>query len=315
MKTLRRILVINCLLILSIFWFDAPSFAVLPQNTSEIFNAGLDNVRQENYQEALINFSRVIDRQNNLVGAAYSNRCLINLKLQNDVAAKDDCIAAIKINSDNLEAYLNLGLAYYHLEKYNLAIAQYQQVIQENNLYYRAYYNRGLAYFALNNYQQAIKDYQRALRYFSDSDLSSKSLVYNNLGLTYMIIAQDQEAVSNFNHAIALNSNNYHAYNNRGGVYHRQGKYQAAIKDFTQAVQLQPNFTEAYVHRGIVRHQIQEKNTAVRDLNIALRQYKQQGNSKQYQIVLNLKHKLFNAQPTQQSTVIVMSQEKSFITT
>ena len=128
-----------------------------------------------------------------------------------------------------------------------------------------------------------------------------------------MIIAQDREAVSNFNHAIALNNNNYYAYNNRGCLYHRQGKYQAAIKDFTQAVQLQPNFTEAYIHRGIVNHQIEKKDTAIRDLNIALEQYKQQGKSKQYNTLLNLKQKLFYAQPSQQSTVIVMSKIESIL--
>ncbi len=97
MKTLHSILLINCLLILSIFWFNEPSFAVSLQNTLEIFNGGLDNVSQQNYQQALVNFTKVIDSQNNLVGAAYSNRCLVNLNLGNNAGAEDDCSTAIAI--------------------------------------------------------------------------------------------------------------------------------------------------------------------------------------------------------------------------
>ena len=313
MKILNKILLITSLLMLSVFCCNAPSLALLPQNTLEIFHTGLDNLRQQNYQEALVNFSQVIEQENDLVEAAYSNRCLINLKLQNNGAGASDCAAAIKINPDNLEAYLNLGLAYYRLGKYNLAIAQYENIIQQNNQDYRAYYNRGLAYFALNNYQQAIKDYEIALNSLSDSHIKSKSLIYNDLGLTYMIIAQDEQAVFNFNRAIALNNNNYYAYNNRGCFYHRQGKYQAAIHDFTKVIQLQPSFTEAYVYRGFLHHKIKEKNTAIKDLNIALKQYKKQGNSNQYNLVLNLKQKLFDTQQSLQRTLIAMNRERTFI--
>ncbi len=298
MKILQRVLLVSWISILSILWFNNPVWAVSPQNSLDIFNNGLNNLRQHYYQQALVDFSQVIEGQDKLVGAAYSNRCLVKLQLQNNAAAEADCIKALKYNSDNLEAYLNLGLAYYRQGESEKAIAQYQEVIQRNKRDYRAYYNRGLAYLALNNYQQAITDYQTALIYFPESNMKSKSLIYNDLALAYMFLEKDEPAVFNFSQAIALDSNNYNAYYNRGCVYHRQGKYQAAIEDFSQAIQLKPDLTQAYVHRGILHHEIGAKDTAFNDLNLALQQYQNQGNRTQYNLVLNLKQQLFYTQPS-----------------
>jgi tetratricopeptide (TPR) repeat protein len=296
MAILQKLLLVISILILSI-WFNNPVLAALPKNTLDIFNTGIDNLKRHNYQQALINFTQVIDSQDNLVGAAaYSNRCLVDLQLQNNPAAEADCTIAIKYNSDNLEANLNLGLAYYRQEKYQRAIAVDREIIQRNQQEYRAYYNRGLAYSAIDNYQNAIADYQMALIHSPDSD-ESKSLIYNDLALAHLASTNNEAARSNFSSAIALNNQNYHAYYNRGCLYHRQGKYQAAIDDFSQAIQFKPDFTQAYVHRGILYHQIGEMDTASNDLNLALQQYLHQGDREQYDSIVNLKQQLFHNQP------------------
>ena len=299
MTILYRILLIGCFFLTSIFGFNTSVGAVSLSNTSDIFNAGINNLRQQNYPQALVDFTQVIERQDMLLGAAYSNRCLVNLQLENDVAAEADCIAAIENHPDNIEAHLNLGLAYHHQGKYQKAIAEDNKVIQLDKQDYRAYYNSGLAYSALNDYQKAIAEYQTALNYALDSGIESQSLIYNDLALVYVMLAKHERAILNFDRAIALNENNYYAYYNRGCTYHRQEKYRLAIQDFTRVIQLQPNFTQAYVHRGIVSHQMGAKDTAFNDLNWALQQYQNQGNLKQYKLVLNLKQQLFYAQPSQ----------------
>ena len=300
MNILYRVFLISLFVIAIVFFCLNPSvLAVSEKNTSDIFNTGLDNVHQNNYQQALVNFTQAIERQDDLVGAAYSNRCLVNLQLQNNTAAEADCIKAIKNNSDNLEAYLNLGLAYYRQGEYEQAIAQYERVIQRDERDYRAYYNRGLVYLALKDYHKAIADCQTALLFAPDSNNESKSLIYNDLALAYMMLAEDESAIINFSKAIALNGNNYDAYFNRGCAHHRQGKYQAAIDDFTRVVQLNPNFTQVYVNRAILRHQIGQTDAAFSDLNIAIQQYQNQGDRQQYNLVVNLKQMLFYSPPSQ----------------
>ncbi len=293
-----------CLIFLSLMvtialWSNSPVWAASDKNTSDIFNLALDRVRQQNYQQALADFTQVIDRQDNLVGAAYSNRCLVNLQLQNYLAAEADCKTALEYIQDNREIYLNLGLAYYRQAKYPQAIAQYQQVIKRDRHDYRAYYNRGLAHFALENYEQAISDYNLALTSSHSLNAESKTLIYNDLALAHMMLEDYQQAIANFDRAIALEDHNYTAYFNRGCAYHRQEKYLAAIKDFTQVVQLKPNFTQAYVNRAILHHQIGQADAAFTDLEIALKQYQTQGDRLAYDQVVNLKQQLFYSQPSQ----------------
>ncbi len=290
--SLSLILIVCC-------WLDTPVLAVNKSPTSDFFNRGLNHLEQQNYQQALEDFTQVINRQDHLVGAAYSNRCLVNLQLQNYAAAEADCSQAINNNSRNIEAYLNLGLAYYYQGKYSEAIALDQQIIQLDRQDYRSYYNQGLAYFALNNYQSAIAAYQSALLFTSESDLDGQSLIYNELALSQVMLAQESQAELNLNLAIALNENNYHAYFNRGCIYYRQGQYVAAIEDFSQAIRLQPNLAQAYVNRAISQDQTGQKNAAVQDLNIALEQYQQQGDRDSINLVVNLKQKLFYPQANQ----------------
>ena len=300
MIVLHRVFVGSLSLIVTItFWFSSPVWAASNENTLDIFNSGLDQIRQQNYQQALPDFTQVIDRQDNLLGAAYSNRCLVNLQLENYSAAEADCNNAIQYNSDNVEAYLNLGLAYYRQQKYPQAIAQYQQVIQRDHHDYRGYYNRGLAHFDLEDYQSAIADYNLALKSSQLINTEQKSLIYNDLALSYMTLKNYDRAVVNFDRAIALASDNYNAYFNRGCAYHRQKNYLAAIDDFTQVVQLEPNLTQAYVNRAVLHHHIGRDHAAFADINMALKQYHNQGDRLAYDSVLSLKQKLFYFQSIQ----------------
>ena len=296
MTILYRPILLTCLAIAFTFCFN-PSAIALSSNNLDTFNTGLEYLRQHDYLQALQEFTN-IEEGDNLTGAAYSNRCLINLQLQNNAEAEADCAIAIKYNPYNLEAYLNLGLAEYRQGKYQNAIANYQKIIDRNQQDYRAYYNRGLGYFALKQYQNAIADYKTALKYTPTANTEPQSIIHNDLALAYMVLNKNQLAIDNFSQAISLDSNNYGAYYNRGCAYHQQGKYQIAIQDLSHAVLLKPDFTQAYVHRGIINHQIGATKNAFNDLTLALKQYQDRNNQEQFNAVLNLKQQLFYNQPS-----------------
>lgn len=279
-----------------VFLGQQPSLAasnyVDRQNASDLFNLGLENVRQHNYQEALDNFTRVIDFDKNFVNAAYSNRCLVHFQLNNYHVAKSDCKIALQRNPDNLEALLNLGLVYYQLKDYSAAIAQYQQIIDRNEQDYRAYYNQGLAYFALQDYQQAVTDYSTALKSPNLTTNADRISIKSDRGLAYLMLANYDKARTDFNEAIHLDPLNEWAYFNRACCHHQQGNYWAAIEDFTQVLQLNPAQTQVYVNRSWLYHQLGLEQAAFKDLNLALQRYQEQEDFIAYQRTIALKEKL-----------------------
>lgn len=278
------------------FSSQKPVFAVADDTSlysaSDFFNFGLESLRQDNYQQALSHFTQVIAFDNNLVEAAYHNRCLVHFQLKNYAAAQSDCAIALQRNPDNLEASLTLGLVYYQLNNYSAAIAQYQQIIDRNERDYRAYYNRGLAYFARQNYQQALADYNKALMSPNLISNNHQISLYSDRGLAELMLTNYDKAIADFNRAINLDNFNQLAYFNRGCAYYQQGNYPAAIEDFTLVLHLNPNQTQAYVNRGWLYHRLGLEQAAFQDLNIAIGQYQVQKNSLAYQQTLALKERL-----------------------
>ena len=58
------------LIISLVLWFNSPALAGSERDAKDIFNSGLDWVRQQNYDRALIDFTEVINLQDSLIGAA-----------------------------------------------------------------------------------------------------------------------------------------------------------------------------------------------------------------------------------------------------
>ncbi|MDJ0601970.1 MAG: tetratricopeptide repeat protein [Crocosphaera sp.] len=252
------------------------------------FSQGISYLSQQKYQDAIVEFTEVINDKHPLIASAYSNRCLAYLQLNNNQAAKKDCEQALEINSDNIEAYLNKGLADYRLENYTQSLAAYQEVIKRHKNDYRAYYNQGLVHFQLGNYQQALQSYNQALNSSNDHSLNHKTLIYYDCGLTYLKLENYSQAIANFTHVLILNPKDEQAYYQRGYAYQQSGNYQAAFQDFTEVINLNPNFTTAYINRGIIAGNLGFKAMAWENFKIALDQFQQQNNTISYNKTLNL---------------------------
>jgi serine/threonine-protein kinase len=69
---------------------------------------------------------------------------------------------------------------------------------------------------------------------------------YNSRGIAYGQKGQYDQAISDFNMAIALNPNDNKAYNNRGFAYRLKGQFGQAISDFNRAIEINPLDAEAY---------------------------------------------------------------------
>lgn len=76
---------------------------------------------------------------------------------------EDRSIAAEVQNSKLAEYYYHRGNVYYHMDKYDDAIRDYDLAIKLRRNYADAYYNRGLAFDGKGLLRQALGDLRKAL--------------------------------------------------------------------------------------------------------------------------------------------------------
>jgi tetratricopeptide (TPR) repeat protein len=102
------------------------------------------------------------------------------------------------------------------------------------------YYNRGNRYMNQGRYEDALHDYQEAVaRCSSDSDF------FVNLGTAYEKCSDFSNAQKSFEKAIALNKEDWSAYNNLANSLTKQDKLAEAVKAFEEALKKKPPAADA----------------------------------------------------------------------
>src|ERR1700744_4912432 len=114
-------------------------------------------------------------------------------------------------------------------------ITSLSETIKNNPNDAQAYVNRGLIYRQTKRLDQAMADYEWAIALDA-----SDATAYLGRGLVYKARNQPEEALADFNKAIALAPDNAEVYYNRGLLYQDQKQHQYAIDDFTVANGLVP---------------------------------------------------------------------------
>ncbi|MCA2589207.1 tetratricopeptide repeat protein, partial [Microcystis aeruginosa CS-558/01A06] len=209
----------------------------------------LDKLKR--YDEGLAAITQAIELAPR--AAWYVNRGNLYSDLQKYDLALDDYNQAIELNPNHAQAYNNRGTLYDEQQKYELALADYNQAIELNRNFAMAYYNRGGLYQDLGKYDLALSDYSKAIEINR-----SYAEAYYNRGNLYKDLQKYDLALSDYSKAIEINPNLAEAYNNRGGLYRLQEKYDLALSDYSKAIDINPKFAEAYYNRGIL-YRLQEK--------------------------------------------------------
>jgi lipoprotein NlpI len=127
--------------------------------------------------------------------------------------------------------------------------------------------NRGIGYDHLGLAQQAIDDFDAALAVDPDY-----LFAYINRGWAYNDLPQLFRALDDFNHVIAVSPGTPIAYLGRGVTQLNQGGWLVpAIADFDKAIALLPTFVEAYHYRGNAYRRMAEYGRALSDYAEVLR--------------------------------------------
>jgi len=144
------------------------------------------------------------------------------------------------------EEYLNRGVTYHGLGRYEEALADHNRAIEFDPANAMAYNNRGLTLGKMQRWKEALADYSQAIK-IDPTDAKT----YSNRGIVYVRLQQHEKALADYDKAIELEPTNAKTYTNRGFVYYNMQQYERALTDHNKAIKLDPNLAEAYNNRGI----------------------------------------------------------------
>ena len=176
-----------------------------------------------------------------------------------------DFTNVLSADPNDLFAYFYRGFAYFRLEQYELAIADYTKSISLDPDFCEAYVSRGSAYGMWGEYSLAVRDYTKAVQLDPGN-----SIAYGYRALAYIGQGQYDLAIADCTLLIEREPDQADPYMNRGFAYESTGQYSLAVRDYTKAIQLEPRNALAYYDRGNVWFSQGQYGLAIADYTLAM---------------------------------------------
>lgn len=199
------------------------ALALSPDFVRAFFNRGLVYMRMRHYDQAIVEFGKVIEIGNKNAGAQ---------KIREATYVPKKLYAQV---------YFNRGTAHLNRAVYDLAIADFTTALRIDPKLSRALNNRGAAQLEKRQFDQALSDFESALK------LNPKyALAFMNRGLLYYRKGENDLAIRDYNEAIRLDPKLALAYANRGRAYAKNARFDLALADFNMALQRDPDNAGAY---------------------------------------------------------------------
>jgi uncharacterized protein (TIGR02145 family) len=129
-----------------------------------------------------------------------------------------------------------------------------------------AYLNKGEDLYRERKYDEAIREFDKALAI-------NKNLAngYYFRGSAYFFKNDPDRALADYNTALKIKPDFYQALSGRGVVYAITGNKDRAIEDFNAALRIKPNDPEALLNRGATYKRKGNYDLAIEDFNATLR--------------------------------------------
>ena len=131
----------------------------------------------------------------------------------------------------------------------------------------QAFYNRGVAKTNQERYEDAIADYDEAIRLKPDY----LDALINRGGVKDTFLGRHAEAIADYDEAIRLDPGNAQAFYNRGVAKTNHERYEDAIADYDEAIRLDPNYVDALNNRDGLKDALGRHAEAIADYDEAIR--------------------------------------------
>lgn len=162
-----------------------------------------------------------------------------------------------------------LGLAFYHLSRWDEAAAQFQQALRLSPDMMEAHNNLGLVYDNLGRDDDAMAEYRRALRL-----AKTEQGPHLNLGVLFYKRGRWDDAASEFHKSIVLSSGpdtvEPGAHLDLGLAFLKLGRWDDAVKEFRTTLYQDPSFAGAQENLGVAEDKQGRHGDALADYRRAV---------------------------------------------
>lgn len=236
------------------------------------------------YNKAIPDFDKVIERRPS-DQHVYYQRGFAKYHAKHYQSAISDFTKAISLKSDNHLAYHYRGLSYQKLNQADKAAADFKQekkikfitlenwgdeLVKEDPDEEKSTTQPAQQWFqqGLNasSYDNKIKHFTKAI----ENNYSPLADAYYQRGIAYKKQQNFTKALSDYNKAIELDTENANYYNARGVLQKNRNQHLKAIQDYDKAIALKPDHAQAFFNRGVAKRELKQYTTAIQDFNQSL---------------------------------------------
>ncbi len=202
-----------------------------PQNADAYARRGYVHYQYGEDLLALQDYATALDIEPGLA-RAHAGRALVYASMGERQQALRHVLKIDNRVRHDADIYVMLGRTYYWLKEYDDALNLYDEALDLDPELFQAYSGRGLVYTALGDYGSASKDFNAAL------DIREDYGVYNNLAVLSDQLGHYDQAITNFQNAVALNPEFAVGYANLGLAYINMWDFQTAETQCQESLKL-----------------------------------------------------------------------------
>ena len=215
---------------------------VFTQEAEQNYRSCLTYYEKGAYQQALHTINKALEIDSSKA-EYFLQRANIHYNLGSYDNTIKDCYATLRLRPDVPEVYLLRGKVCIVTKSYGPAILFFGKVLKytnEGTLRFEAYLNRGKAFSMLNRYEDALADFNEAYTI----DNSSLELLLP-LSETYLDLKKPDQAIQILNNAIAQNPDYAPVYELLGRIAYENHDFPKAVSAYEEYAILNPNSAEA----------------------------------------------------------------------
>jgi len=155
-------------------------------------------------------------------------------------AAQSQYLESLRLNPDNTESRLALGITYANTGQFDEAEEAYREVPEGDPNYNRALYLLGGIKAQQGAFAAAVEDYRQSLA-IGDDDPYFEASVQFNLGRCLYLLEDYEGATEAFQTVLRIDPSNFDAFLHLGNIKIRKGDLEGALRDFESALELDPS--------------------------------------------------------------------------